>query len=320
MRALCLEPEHYDAETRALLGQVTALDDAHCESGAELVAALGQAPYEAVFVRLGLAMDQAALAAAPRMRFIVTPTTGVDHIDVEAAERRGVRVISLRGATSFLDSIRSTAEHTWALLLALFRHLPAAHADVLEGRWRRAPFLAEELSGRTLGIVGCGRLGSMVARYGLAFGMRVVCHDLKTDVPDGAQWVALDDLLGAADVVSLHLPLGAATRGFLSAPRLGRMKRGALLINTSRGEIVNEEALLDALRRGHLGGAALDVLAGDSRWPDGGPGPTHPLIAYARSNRNLVLTPHMGGYGRQSISRTRKFVAQAFIDALTRGL
>ncbi len=319
MRVLHVEPARYSEPVRQILEAVATVDYVECDTQGQFVRALAQQHFEAVFLRLGLAFDVAAMAAGPALRWAITPTTGLDHIDVAEAERRRIQVISLRGETAFLDSIRSTAEHTWALLLALDRHLVSARADVADGRWRREPFLGGELDGRTLGIVGCGRLGRMVAGYGLAFGMRVLVHDHSpealTRAPRGVASAGLMELLAQADVVSLHLPLNDTTQGFMSAARLRAMKRGALLINTARGEIVDERALLDVLRDGHLGGAGLDVLAGDGRW-DGKSPAGHPLIELARAHPRLLISPHLGGYGAASLERTRRFVAERFAAAV----
>jgi D-3-phosphoglycerate dehydrogenase len=318
LRALNVEPARYDADARGVLARAADVDYVECADQAAFVAALGRAPYRALFVRLGVAVDEAALAAAPGLRWIVTPTTGLDHIDGAAAEKRGVRTISLRGETAFLEGIRSTAEHTWALLLALVRLLPSATSDVLAGQWRREPHLADELSGKTLGIVGLGRLGRMVAGYGVAFHMRVLAYDhdpaASTRAPAGVEAATLDAGLAASDVLSLHLPLDSATKGFLSRERLAQLRPGARLVNTARGELVDEAALLDALRAGRLAGAAVDVLAGDGRWDHGVPD-AHPLVAYARDHSQLLITPHTGGYARHAILGTRRFVAERFVQA-----
>lgn len=320
MRALHVEPLRWGDAPRRVIEAAAIVDYASPRDQHELLELLGRAPYEALFLRLGLAADRAVFDRAPGLRLVITPTTGLDHLDLAEAEARGIRVISLRGETALLERVSSTAEHTFALLLGLFRRLPAAHADVLAGRWRREPFLAAELSGRTLGIAGCGRLGRKVARYALAFELEVLVHDLDPAAlalaPAGALAVSPDELLARSDVLSLHLPLNAATSGWLSRARLASMKRGSVLVNTARGELVDEAALLEALELGHLAGAALDVLTGDSRWSEDGPGPDHPLIDYARRSGNLLLTPHTGGYGRDSIARTRLFVAERFAAAV----
>lgn len=317
MRVLNVEPLRYGGPLRDLLGTAGEVDYAEVADEAALLEALAGAPYEALFTRLGLAVGAPALAACPTLRWVVTPTTGVDHLDLHALEAAGVRVVSLRGETGFLRAVRSTAEHTWALLLALVRRLPAAHGDVLAGGWRREPFLASELQGKRLGLVGVGRLGGMVAAYGAAFRMRVCGFERDPAALAAAEApveaVSLEELLRTSDVVSLHLPLNGETVGFLGARRLGAMKPGALLVNTARGELVEEAALLEALESGRLGGAALDVLCGDGIWAGRVPDP-HPLVDYARRRENLILTPHVGGYGRDSIAATRRFVTQKFLE------
>jgi D-3-phosphoglycerate dehydrogenase len=319
VQILHVEPLRCDEETRRIFSQVGPLDVRACPDHGAFLAALSSAAYQAVVIRLGLAMDGAAFDACPTLKFVVTPTTGLDHIDLHEAARRGVTVVSLRGETAFLETIGSTAEHTWALLLSLLRRIPEAHRDVLAGHWRRDEFLSEELSGKVLGVVGCGRLGRKVCGFGLAFGMRVLGTDHEPAhverAPKGTSATSLDTLLAEADVVSLHLPLGPETEGFLSSRRLRQMKRGSWLINTARGELVDESALVLALEDGHLAGAALDVLCGDGRWDQGIP-VGHRLVAYARTRANLVLSPHLGGYGKSSIERTRRFIAQRFVDAV----
>jgi D-3-phosphoglycerate dehydrogenase len=314
---LNLEPRRYSPEIRRPLEALGPVTYRECRGREELRAALREAPYRVVLTRIGLHFDRRAFDAAPHLRWLGTPTTGLDHIDLEEAERRGVEVLSLRGELELLRTIPSTAEHTWTLLLALRRRLPAAHRDVLAGHWRREPFLGRELDGCTLGIVGHGRLGKMVAGYGRAFGMRVLAFDRDPSADTGVEQVSLELLLGESDVLSLHLPLNAETHGFLSAHRLARMRPGAVLINTARGELIDEAALLEALQSGRLAGAALDVLAGDSAW-DGRAPEDHPLIAYAREHDNLLLTPHIGGYGQAALNRTRRFLVEKLATAIAK--
>jgi D-3-phosphoglycerate dehydrogenase / 2-oxoglutarate reductase len=320
-RILNVEPRRYDEDLRGLLATAGEVDYVQCSCQDDFGRALATAPYSAAVVRLGLAVDAAAMNAAPNLRWLVTPTTGLDHIDLDEAARRGIEVISLHRETEFLASIRSTAEHTWSLLLAVVRNLPRALDDVRQGHWRREPFLAGELDGKTLGVIGYGRLGRIVARYGMAFFMRVIATDTDpralVGAPTGVEPVDLDTLLASSDVVSLHIPLVAGTRGFLSAARIQQMKRGAVLVNTSRGELVDEMALLAALRGGHLAGAALDVLAGDSQWNEDGLPPDHALVEYARAAGNLLITPHMGGYGATALRRTREHVTRLLLRRIS---
>src|SRR6185312_4409684 len=154
--------------------------------------------------------------AGKRLRAIVTATTGLDHIDLDEAKRRGIAVLSLRGETEFLESVTATAEHTWGLLLALVRKVAPAFDDIRKGNWQRDNFVGCTLSGRTLGVVGYGRLGRMVARYGQAFGMNVIVNDIAPARLDaGIRSCSLAELLGNSDAVSLHVPLNDTTRGMI---------------------------------------------------------------------------------------------------------
>jgi D-3-phosphoglycerate dehydrogenase / 2-oxoglutarate reductase len=326
-RALLLEPSIYAPEALALLSNAGIdYELAHCQTRDELAERLQGAiaerrPFTVLFARLGLAVDGAVLAAgAAALRWVVTPTTGLDHIDLSQAKQHGVRVLSLKEHPAFLATISSTAEHTFCLLLGLCRQLPAAHADVLAAQWRRLPFPGRELRGLTIGIVGLGRLGGMVAGYARAFAMTVLgCDERDDPFADPAnrhvRRVPLDALLADSDVVSLHLPLNQRTRQILDARRISLMRRGALLVNSARGELVDESALLAALESGALGGCALDVLDGDARWEQGVP-EAHPLLEYARRHSNLVLTPHLGGFTVDALTKTRHFMVERYCEQL----
>lgn len=324
MKILHTEPLRYEPEVKSAIERAGEVEYVPVDTPEGLIAALERAPYDALFARIGLSVDARAFAACPSLRFVVTPTTGLDHIDLVEAGRRGARVISLRGETEFLEKVSATSELTWGLLLAAIRRIPAAHRDVVSGHWRRNELVGEELDGKTLGILGLGRLGRKVARYGVAFGMRVVARDVDPTVigkaPAGVEMVDIDTLLRASDVLSVHLPLKADTERYMDTSRIARMKTGAVLVNTSRGEIVDETALLSALQRGHLSAAALDVMAGDSRWDEKVSIEAHPLVTYARTHDNLVLTPHIGGYARSSINATRRFVTERFLAIAAEGV
>jgi D-3-phosphoglycerate dehydrogenase / 2-oxoglutarate reductase len=321
MRILHLEPDCYPDEQLDRLRAAGTVDLLPAPDQGALLRHLAEHSYDALFVRLGCSIDRDVFALQPGLRFVVTPTTGLNHIDLDEAERRGVRIVSLAGETEFLDTVRSTAEHTWALLLALVRRLPRLAEQVRDGAWERRGWMADELDGRTLGIIGYGRLGRMIGRYADAFGMRVLAHDRDPKACQGRpgiEAVTLDRLLAESDVVTLHVTGSADNHGFFDRRCFGRMKSGSVLINTARGEVVEEDALLAALVGGHLTGAALDVLAGDSAW-DGSVPADHPLVAYARTHDNLLITPHTGGYGSRSIHRTRAFVTERFLALFRTG-
>ena len=270
---------------------------------------------DVLWVRLRHRIDREVMAVAPHLRFIVTATTGLNHIDTEEAERRGIRVISLRGETEFLDEIVATAEHTLALALALLRHVPAAAAHVVDGGWNRDRFKGAEIRGKTVGVVGYGRLGRIVARYFSALGARIVAADPAIDtakLPPFVEAVAFDELLSRADIVTLHVALDVHTAGFFGRQQFRAMKRGAWFVNTSRGELIDEGGLLDALSSGHLAGAALDVIADEHAERLG----ARPVVDYARHHDHLIITPHVGGCTAESMEKTEVFLATRLRDAL----
>ena len=316
-RALHLELDRYPSEAVETLRAAFRLEDGSDLTGPAVREALAADAYEVLFVRLGLQVDAALLAASPTLRTVVTPTTGLDHLDLAALHERGVRVISLRDAPKRIMTVHATAEHTWALLLACMRSLPQAVSDVTQGNWRRAPFLGTELAGRTLGVVGHGRLGSRVAGYGRAFGMDVLAHDVDpgalVDLPERTTAVDADTLLTRSDVVSLHLPLTPDTRGWLDRRRIGLLRPGAVVINTARGELVDEQALAEALVEGRIGGVGVDVIADDATW-EGRTGRS-PLLPLLGTGANLVVTPHIGGWARDSIAATRRLITELAVAA-----
>jgi glycerate dehydrogenase len=240
-------------------------------------------------------IDGAAIAANPQLKLVALTATGVDNVDVAAARAGGVAVCNLRDYCT--DSV---AQHVFAMLLSLTRRLTEYDALVAGGRWQEAgqfsvfPYPIRELSGRVLGIVGHGALGSAVARIARAFGMRVEVASRPGGAPAAGRR-DLDELLPELDVLSLHCPLTDATRGLIGRERLARMKPDAVLINTARGALVDGRALADALKAGRLGGAGIDVL---EREP---PPPDHPLLD--RSIPNLIVTPHVAWAAREARQR-----------------
>jgi len=249
-----------------------------------------------------------ALASALKLRVVGRLGVGLDNIDLDACQARDIRVFPAIGANA--DSV---AEYVVAVAMLLLRGAYLSTAAVAAGRWPRAMLSqGREIAGKTLGLVGFGNIGQVTAVKAKALGIRVVAFDpgVRADDPAwsrlGVERRELDPLLAEADVVSLHVPLVGATRGLLDAERLGRMKKGAILVNTARGGIVDEGALARALHEGHLGGAALDVFV-DEPLPAGGPLVDAP---------NLVLTPHIAGVTSESNERVSGIVAKLVGDAL----
>jgi D-3-phosphoglycerate dehydrogenase / 2-oxoglutarate reductase len=248
---------------------------------AGLVDAIGS--YEALVVRSQTKVTADVIDAAPRLKVVARAGIGLDNVDVGAATRRGVLVVNAPQS-----NIVSAAEHTMALLLAQARNVPQADAALKAGRWERERFQGVELHGKSLGVIGLGRVGTMVGARAAAFGMRVLAYDPYVSRERGKQlgvelMPTLDALLVQVEFVTIHLPLNAETRGLMGARELGLMKPGARLVNTARGGIVDEPALTKALADGRLGGAALDVFAEE-------PTTSSPLFADDR----VVVTPHLG--------------------------
>jgi D-3-phosphoglycerate dehydrogenase len=271
---------------------------------------------DVLWVRLRHHIDRAVLRRAPNLRFIVTATTGLNHIDLDAARDRGVTVVSLRGETEFLRNIRATAEHTIGLMLALLRDVPRATVAVRDGRWERDAHKGRELYEKTVGLVGFGRIGRLVARYLEAFDARVLAHDIAPldDVPPHVQSVELPELLATADIVSLHASHRPGDPCIIGPAQLRLMRPGTWLVNTARGELLDELALVEALEEGRLAGAALDVLADETRTS----ADTHPLMMLARRSPTLMITPHIGGCTHESMAKTERFLVVKLLDELDR--
>jgi D-3-phosphoglycerate dehydrogenase len=246
IKILNAEPAQYSREARGILQSIGELHESIL-TRRELLDCLKD--FDILIVRLGFQVDQEVINAGPRLKVIVTATTGLDHIDIAYTRSRGIKVLSLEGETRFLNSIPATAEHTWALLLALVRRIPWDFRSVLNGEWDRDAFRGHDLKDKHLGIVGLGRIGKKVARYALAFGMKVRVYDpykRGTVSSQVTQFGSLGKLLTSSDIVSLHVPLNSRTEGLIGEKEFDLMKPGTLLVNTSRGPVIDEHALLRA--------------------------------------------------------------------------
>ncbi|MDP6781701.1 MAG: NAD(P)-dependent oxidoreductase [Alphaproteobacteria bacterium] len=304
VRILNAEPKGYSPKARKILDTLGEVTEKALDRDGLLKTMAG---CEVLIARFGHRMDEELFAAAPDLRALVSATTGLDHIDLEAAADHSVVVLSLKGETEFLKEMSATAELAWGLLLAVLRHIPQAAGSVKDGIWDRDAFRGNELRGKQLGILGLGRLGHMVAEYGRVFGMSVAAYDpYASDWPMGVEiHSAAEDLVEDAQVLSIHVPLNDETRGLIDGEMLARLPEGAVLINTSRGAVVDEPALLTALGSGHLAGAGLDVVADELSG-----GPSQALLAHVRDNDNLIITPHMGGATVESMEKAEVFMAQ----------
>jgi D-3-phosphoglycerate dehydrogenase len=273
---------------------------------AELERALAQA--HALIVRSETRVTADLMAMAPNLRVIARAGVGVDNIDVPAATKRGIAVMNAPGANTV-----SAAEHAFALLLSLARRIPWAADAMRRGEWDRKRFQGSELRGKTLGIIGLGRIGGQVAHLARAFGMRVLGHDPYL-APERAselevKLTSLEDLLRQADVVTLHLALTEQTNRLINAERLALMKPTALLINTARGELVDEAALAEALQAGRIAGAAIDVFSVEPL----------PADSALRKLERAILTPHVAASTAEAQERVSTETCAAVRDALLLG-
>lgn len=245
---------------------------------------------DAYFAALQVRLTKELIEKAPRLKAIATPSTGLDHIDIQAVEMRGIAVLGLKDDRELLDRITSTAELAWSLILSCSRRIPEAFEAVRKGIWGRDLYRGHQIAYKTLGILGCGRLGTIMAQYGRAFRMKIIGHDVRPVTLPGIEMVSFEELVQKADILTIHIHLTPENRKLINWDVLNRMKPGAILINTSRGAIIDEGALLEALKSGTLT-AGVDVIDGEWGEEIG----RHPLVEYARSHENLIITPHVGG-------------------------
>jgi D-3-phosphoglycerate dehydrogenase / 2-oxoglutarate reductase len=245
------------------------------------------------------AVGEELLDQLPALRVVGTATGGFDHIDVDAADARGVAVVSVPDYCT-----QEVADHTLALLYALVRGIVELDRDVARGGWNaKAAGPLRTLAGLRVGIVGLGRIGGAVAGRLLALGAEVWANDVLPVARDGVRFVELDELLAECDAVTVHVPLTRATRGLVGRAEIAAMRPGALLVNTSRGLVVDDGAVIEALRRGRLGGAALDVLPRE-------PPPLAPLAP------NLIVTPHAAYYSEASEERAYRLAVARVREVL----
>lgn len=271
----------------------------------KLAAAIGA--YDGLAIRSATRVTAEILAEAARLRVVGRAGIGVDNVDIPAATARGVIVMN----TPFGNSV-TTAEHAIAMMMALAREIPAADASTQAGKWEKNRFMGVEITGKTLGVIGCGNIGAIVAERAMGLKMRVIAFDpyLTEERAEtlGVEKTDLDDLLARADVITLHTPLTAQTRNILSAEALARTRKGVRIVNCARGGLIDEAALRKALDDGHVAGAALDVFAVE-------PATENPLFGHP----HVVCTPHLGAATTEAQEKVALQIAEQMSDYLTRG-
>jgi len=295
-----LEP--FDFERAELSAVGAELVVARCATGAELAERAAGA--QVVWLEWTPHMDAEVLAALPRCELVMRWGAGYDQIDVAAATRLGIAVANAPGYCT-----ENVAEHAMALLLSMARGIVAGHEDMRAGRWRNPAIAHQRLAGHTLGIVGLGRIGRRVAELGQAFGCRVIAHDPLPGltVPAGVTLAGLPELMAAADYVTVHAPLSPQTRHLIDAGVLAAARPGLLLVNTSRGPLVDEAALLAAIESGAVAGAALDVFEQEPL----------PADSPLRNCPQIVLTPHEASTSAEADQDLRAEMCRVTVQWLT---
>ena len=281
------------------------VDEITGETPEQLIARIGD--YDGLAIRSSTKVTKAILDAAPRLKVIGRAGIGVDNVDIPAASAQGVVVMN----TPFGNSI-TTAEHAIALIFALARQLPEADLSTQQGKWEKNRFMGVEVTGKTLGLIGAGNIGSIVASRALGLRMKVIAYDPfltpERAVEQGIEKVDLDSLLARADFITLHTPLTEQTRNILSRKNLAKTKKGVRIVNCARGGLIDEAALKDGLDSGHIGGAALDVFATE-------PAKDSPLFG----TPNFICTPHLGASTNEAQVNVALQVAEQMADYLVNG-
>lgn len=269
--------------------------------------------YEILFIRLRFKLTQEILKKATKLKYILTATTGLDHIDVDYFENKGGKVISLKGETEFLATIPSTAEHTWALLMALVKKIPFAFDDVKKGYWNRDNFKGNNLKGKNIGILGMGRVGKQVANFAKAFQLNVGYYDIHPIKTKFKCFTSPNELFAWANIISIHIPYNSENENFVDCLLLRDCNSSLIIINTSRGNIWDENVIVELLMKQKIKGVATDVLKDEF---DKATININPLIKLAKDNYNVIVTPHIAGATYESMEMTENFIVENFIKSM----
>ena len=306
---LNIEPENFSEEATKILTKIGKINNGPF-SRENLLKKIHL--YDIIIVRLAHRIDKELIDVATKLKVISSATTGLNHIDFNYAQKKGINVLSLKDETKFLNNIHATAEHTWALLLSLIRKIPYAHNSVINGNWDRDRFKGRELNNSTIGIVGLGRIGLKIANYAISFGMNVLSYTKhQNNIVEGVTIVkTLEELIENSDIISIHVPFNSSTRKMFGKNEFKRFKKSALLINTSRGEIIDEAELIKAIKNGNLAGAALDVISKETLINDLN---KSKIIQFNNKDERIIITPHLGGATYESMEKTEVFMANKIL-------
>jgi len=265
-----------------------------------------------IVCRLKYYLNSNFLKQFPKVRYIVSPTTGLNHIETHYCDINQIRIVSLKGETSFLKTVRSTSELSFSLVLSIVRNIvPSVNSVLHEQLWDRERFKGRELNSMTIGILGIGRIGKHMVEYARAFGMSVLAFDPYIDKSQlveikGVEFCNKNELFSNSDIISVHIDYRPENEKFITRKDFALMKPGSYFVNTSRGEVISENDLIWALENRILAGAALDVLEYEENQKQMF---KKDIIMYARDHGNLIITPHIGGCTKDAMFRTELFIA-----------
>ena len=309
-KVLCPEPESFSKEGLDFASNIFTLT---AKTMAQDLFESNLKCFDGILIRFNTKISKKLLSKNKNIRFILSPTTGLDHIDVEYCKRKKIKIYHIKNDIAFLKQLPGTAELTFGLILSLIRKIPSAFESVKNENWEVGPFRGLELSDKTIGILGFGRLGKKVAKIALSFNMKVIFFDpFKSYKSKKIKKINdLNKFLKAVDILSLHLHLNKNTHHLIGERELSLLKKDSIIINTSRGSIIDNLALLKFLEQSRIKGAALDVLEDEESIINK---KDNPLINYSMSNNNLIITPHLGGATYESVRKSDQYILQKFLN------
>lgn len=315
-RVLVCDADRYPSDVLKLLRSKFTVLESVAYDQKSLCDEIANNQIEVLFCNLSIKIDALLLDRATNIKFVVSPTTGLSHVDLEYLDSRDIKCIFLGHVKSEIAPVFATAELAWALLLAVARRMMPAAESTRFGVWHRENFFGISLSNKVIGIVGFGRLGRQVANYALAFGMKVLAYDIDdgafVNLKDDITRCQLEFLLSNSDFLSIHVALTEQSRNLISRERVEQLKSGAVLINTSRGEIVDEIALVEAVESGRLFGVGVDVLQSESEREFAVR--ESRLVKASKNGYNVVVTPHIGGWTDDAVQVTRRAITEEFLN------
>ena len=305
-KILNTEPNQFSSKSRQYLEEKLGVDNIECKRQ-DVIARISD--YHGLLVCIETILDEEILSLSRDLKFIATPTTGLTHIDLAYAEQKNIHVISLRGEIEFLKNISSTAEHAWMLLLACARNIRFQLTKTKNYDWDRYSNMGTQLRGKTLGIIGMGRLGQKLVQYANSFQMNVLFYDPIVANNEGAKFINFYDLLKRSDFVILSANFTDDNRNLIAKDAFKCMKPNSSLINIARGELIDSDALIEALEDGTIRCAAVDVIE-DENFIFQEKFQKSKILNFAATNQNLIVTPHVGGVTAEAREMTNQFIIE----------